>query len=60
MRSFASMLTVGSRTKTMAENLKMSPALLSRFDLVFVLIDDPDARRDQMLSEHVFSVRSVP
>lgn len=45
-----------SRAKTMLENMKISPALLSRFDLVFVLVDDPDARRDQLLSEHVLAV----
>lgn len=30
------------KSKTVAENLKISPALLSRFDLVFILLDRPD------------------
>ncbi len=28
-----------NKAKTVAENLRMNPALLSRFDLVFILID---------------------
>jgi hypothetical protein len=31
-----------NRSKTVNENLKMSPALLSRFDLCFILMDTPD------------------
>ncbi|MCE3052109.1 DNA replication licensing factor mcm8 [Datura stramonium] len=33
--------------KTVNENLKMSGALLSRFDLVFILLDKPDEVLDQ-------------
>jgi hypothetical protein len=35
------------KSKTVSENLKLSPALLSRFDLVFILLDEvrgPNAR----------------
>ena len=28
-----------SKAKTVSENLKMSPAILSRFDLIFILLD---------------------
>ena len=42
-----------NRSKTVAENLKMNPALLSRFDLIFILLDKPDEEMDQLLSEHV-------
>ncbi|KAG6458718.1 hypothetical protein O3G_MSEX011010 [Manduca sexta] len=31
-----------NRAKTVAENLKLNSALLSRFDLVFILLDKPD------------------
>jgi hypothetical protein len=40
-----------------AENLKLNPALLSRFDIIFILLDCPDQTRDQLLSEHVIAVR---
>eukprot|EP00457_Paulinella_chromatophora_P001820 gb/GEZN01001822.1/.p1 GENE.gb/GEZN01001822.1/~~gb/GEZN01001822.1/.p1 ORF type:complete len:773 (+),score=94.11 gb/GEZN01001822.1/:218-2536(+) len=46
------------RSKTVAENLKMSTPLLSRFDIIFILFDSPDARRDEMLSEHVIAIHS--
>ncbi len=34
----------------------MGAALLSRFDLIFILLDKPDEDRDKKLSEHVISV----
>ena len=37
-------------SKTIRENLKLSPGLLSRFDLVFVLVDAPDRQHDAQLS----------
>ncbi|XP_053384115.1 DNA helicase MCM8-like [Mercenaria mercenaria] len=47
-----------NKAKTVAENLKMGSALLSRFDLVFILLDKPDEEMDSMLSEHVMSLHS--
>eukprot|EP00026_Physarum_polycephalum_P003849 Phypoly_transcript_03865.p1 GENE.Phypoly_transcript_03865~~Phypoly_transcript_03865.p1 ORF type:complete len:758 (+),score=108.96 Phypoly_transcript_03865:32-2275(+) len=44
------------RSKTVSENLKMGPALLSRFDVIFILLDRPDEERDKLLSEHVISL----
>ena len=44
------------RAKTIAENLKISPALLSRFDLIFILLDKPNEAIDQRLSEHVMAL----
>lgn len=44
------------RAKTIAENLKMAPALLSRFDLIFILLDKPDESIDKRLSEHVLAL----
>ncbi|KAG8376518.1 hypothetical protein BUALT_Bualt09G0071700 [Buddleja alternifolia] len=49
-----------NRAKTVNENLKMSAALLSRFDLVFILLDKPDELLDKRLSEHIMSVISDP
>lgn len=45
-----------NRAKTVAENLRMGSALLSRFDLVFMLLDQPNADLDRRLSEHVMSM----
>lgn len=46
------------RGKTVQENLKLSPAMLSRFDLIFVLLDRPDEMMDQALSEHIMALHS--
>ncbi|XP_023328014.1 DNA helicase MCM8 [Eurytemora carolleeae] len=45
-----------NRAKTVSENLKLNPALLSRFDLVFILIDKPDSVIDSLLSGLIVSV----
>ncbi|KAG0211617.1 DNA replication licensing factor mcm8 [Mortierella sp. GBA30] len=45
-------------SKTVAENLKMNSALLSRFDLIFILMDKPDGEMDQYLSRHVMALHS--
>ena len=34
----------------------MPPALLSRFDIVFTLVDKPDAMMDRLLSDGVLAV----
>ncbi|XP_063375575.1 DNA helicase MCM8-like [Cydia amplana] len=47
-----------NKAKTVAENLKLNSALLSRFDLVFILLDQPDEKIDAMLSEHVLAMHS--
>ena len=45
-----------NRGKSLAENLCMlSPAMISRFDLVFLMLDRPDVDRDNKLSEHVLA-----
>lgn len=45
-----------NKSKTVAENLKMGSALLSRFDLVFILLDKPDEEMDCLLSDHVMAL----
>ncbi|KAJ1894372.1 DNA replication licensing factor mcm8 [Kickxella alabastrina] len=47
-----------NKAKTVAENLKINSALLSRFDLIFILLDRPDADMDKFLSEHVMAIHS--
>jgi DNA helicase MCM8 len=46
------------RTRTVAENIKIPAPLLSRFDIVFILLDKPDAERDKLLSEHVLAMHA--
>ncbi len=38
----------------------MSPPLLSRFDLIFILLDTPNEERDSLLSEHVIKKHGGP
>ncbi|KAF3442091.1 hypothetical protein FNV43_RR16007 [Rhamnella rubrinervis] len=47
-----------NRAKTVNENLKISTALLSRFDLVFILLDKPDELLDKRVSEHIMSLHA--
>ncbi len=48
-----------NQSKTVAENLKLSPALLSRFDLVFILVDKPNSELDGFLSEHIMRLHNA-
>ncbi|KAJ1443853.1 P-loop containing nucleoside triphosphate hydrolase [Sesbania bispinosa] len=48
-----------NRAKTVNENLKMSAALLSRFDLIFILLDKPDELLDKRVSEHIMSLHAA-
>ena len=45
------------REKTVAENLKLSSALISRFDLIFILFDKHDKLVDLGIAEQVLSAR---
>ena len=45
-----------NKAKTVCENLKINPALLSRFDLVFILVDKPNEEHDIRLSDHIMSL----
>lgn len=47
-----------NRSRTIMENIRISNAILSRFDLVFLMLDDPDLMRDKKLSEHVMRLHS--
>lgn len=41
------------KAKTVSENLKMSPTILSRFDLVFILLDRANSHLDDLLTAHI-------
>ncbi|XP_008239426.1 PREDICTED: probable DNA helicase MCM8 [Prunus mume] len=47
-----------NRAKTVNENLKIGAALLSRFDLVFILLDKPNELLDKRVSEHIMSLHA--
>ncbi|MES1904008.1 MAG: DNA replication licensing factor mcm8 [Paramarteilia canceri] len=43
---------------SVSENIKMNPALLSRFDLIFLMIDSKGTIFDQKLSEHIMNKKA--
>ena len=45
--------------KSISQNIKLDDALLSRFDLIFVLLDRPDQEIDRYLSEQILSKTST-
>lgn len=47
-----------SKQKNIKDNIKISNAILSRFDLIFLMLDEPDPQRDQKLSEHVMRLHN--
>lgn len=42
-----------------AEQIDLSPTLLSRFDLIFVMTDDPDEERDAALAKHILDTHEL-
>lgn len=48
-----------NRMRTLAENIKLPSPLLSRFDLIFLLLDTPDQQRDAALSRHILEMHSA-
>ncbi len=41
------------------EQIDMPPSLLSRFDLIFVMTDQPEAQRDGAIAHHIIKTHSV-
>ncbi|GAB6102797.1 hypothetical protein JCM16138_20200 [Thermococcus atlanticus] len=46
-----------NRHKPLPEQLDLPPTLLSRFDLIFLLLDEPDERVDGEIARHILKVR---
>ncbi len=46
-----------NRHKSLPEQLDLPPTLLSRFDLIFLLLDEPDEKVDSSIAEHILKVR---
>lgn len=41
------------------EQINMPPSLLSRFDLIFVMTDQPEAERDGAIADHIIKTHAV-
>lgn len=46
------------RGKTIQENLRLPAPLLSRFDVIFIMLDTPDTQRDSALSAHIMALHA--
>lgn len=46
------------RSRSVSENIQLSAPLLSRFDLVFVLVDEANEEADEALSHHVMTIHA--
>ncbi len=42
-----------------ADQINMPPTLLSRFDLIFIMADQPEPRRDLAIAEHILMTHSI-
>eukprot|EP00126_Sphaerothecum_destruens_P009742 Sdes_comp20576_c0_seq1m15477 len=42
--------------KSVVENLSLPPTLLSRFDLIYLVLDAPDERNDERLARHIIGL----
>ncbi|XP_037038366.1 DNA helicase MCM8 [Bradysia coprophila] len=49
-----------NKSKTVSENVKMNPALLSRFDLAFIILDRPNAELDSVLHDYRRHLSGMP
>ncbi|MEM4504420.1 MAG: AAA family ATPase, partial [Archaeoglobaceae archaeon] len=47
------------RFSPIAEQIELSPTLLSRFDLIFVLTDEPEIEKDKRLAEHILNIHQL-
>lgn len=45
--------------KSLRTNVNMSPAIMSRFDLYFVLIDKIDRKNDEIISKYILDIHSI-
>ena len=47
------------RYKSVAEQINLPAPILSRFDLIFVVEDKPDAERDRKLASHILNIHQT-
>jgi len=46
------------RDRDLSENIDLPPTLLSRFDLIFLMLDEPDEERDKEIATHVLNIHT--
>ena len=44
--------------KSVIENINLTPALLSRFDLIYIMLDSPNEQLDKQLATHILDIYS--
>ena len=44
--------------KSVIENINMPPALLSRFDLIYIMLDIADSELDRKIARHILNIYS--
>lgn len=44
--------------KSVVENINLNPALLSRFDLIYIILDRPNEIYDRRLASHILDIYS--
>ena len=44
--------------KSVVENINLPPALLSRFDLIYIMLDVPNMVNDRKLASHILDIYS--
>lgn len=45
--------------KSVIENINLPPSLLSRFDLIFLMLDVPNEANDKLLATHILDFYSL-
>lgn len=45
--------------KTVVDNINLNPALLSRFDLIYIMLDKPCEKMDKKLASHILDIYST-
>lgn len=46
------------RKKSVIDNIRLPPTLLSRFDLIYLMLDNVNTKHDNKLSEHILNLYS--
>lgn len=44
--------------KSVVENINLNPALMSRFDLIYIVLDRPNESYDKRLASHILDIYS--